>query len=79
MRTTQQEINNHIAYIERHSDYRVVRNWSNKKPTYLVMLNDELVAQIISDCKSDVWEMLNVWWNIAFRNDYEKRKNEIGK
>lgn len=79
MRTTQQEINNHIAYIERYSDYRIVRNWSNKKPTYLVMLNDELVAQIISDCKSDIWEMLNVWWNIAFRNDCEKRKNEIEK
>ena len=79
MRITQKDINSHIAYIERNSDYRVVRNWSNKKPTYLVMLNDELIAQIISDCKSDVWEMLNVWWNIAFRNDCEKRKNEIEK
>lgn len=43
------------------------------------MLNDELVAKIISDCKSDIWEMLNVWWNIAFKNDCEKRKNEIEK
>ena len=54
--------------------------YGNPKEDFEIdMLNDELIAQIISDCKSDIWEMLNVWWNIAFRNDCEKRKNEIEK
>ena len=76
MRTTIREINSHIHFIERFTDYRIERDYSATKRTYNVCLNDKVVATIISDNNSDVWDMLNPFWEIGFENskkEYESR------
>lgn len=76
MRTTDKEIELHIQFIERHTNYKVKRDQWEKKPTYNVYLNDVLVAKIISDCKSDVWDMLNPFWEIGFENSIHEHESK---
>lgn len=79
MRTTKEEIRNHINFIERYSEYKVEKKRYEKTTTYNVKLNNVIVAIIKSNNNSDVWDMLEPFWKIAFNNKYDeikKRKME---
>lgn len=79
MRTTKDEVRMHINFIERHSDYKVEKDITEKTTTYNVKLNDTIVAIVKSNNNSDVFDMLTPFWDIAFKNhceEIEKRKTE---
>ena len=71
MRTTKEEIRLHINYIEKYSDYKVVRDFREKTTTYNVKLNDVIVAIVKSNNNSDIFDMLTPFWDIAFDNHCE--------
>lgn len=76
MRTTAREIQNHIDFIERHSDYRIYEGntyYIGDKECYTVTLGGKCKAVIISNNKSDIWDMLNPFWEVAFENDCRER------
>lgn len=80
MRTTKEEIRLHINYIEKYSDYKVVRDFREKTTTYNVKLNDVIVAIVKSNNNSDIFDMLTPFWDIAFDNHcetIERRKMEV--
>ena len=79
MRTTKEEVRLHINYIERHSNYKVERDYTEKTTTYNVKLNNIIIAIVKSNNNSDVFDMLIPFWNVAFDNhckEIEKRKLE---
>jgi hypothetical protein len=81
MRTTTEDIRRHINYIERHTDYKVVDGYAyyvGNKSCYTVMLGDEVKAVIISNSNSDVWDMLNPFWDEAFAVDYKRMEAQGG-
>ena len=76
MRTTAREIQNHIDFIERHSDYRIHEGntyYIGDKECYTVTLDGESKAVIISNNKSDILDMLEPFWKVAFENDCRER------
>ena len=80
MRTTKEAIRLHINYIEKYSDYKVVRDFSEKTTTYNVKLNDVVVAIVKSNNNSDIFDMLTPFLYIAFNNHcetIERRRMEV--
>lgn len=79
MRTTKEEIKMHIGFIEMYSNYKVEKDYREKTTTYNVKLDNMIVAIIKSNNNSDIWDMLDPFWQIAFNNkcdEMEKRKME---
>ena len=68
MRTTKEEIRMHINFIEKHSDYKVKKDYREKTTTYNVELNNKIVAIVKSNNNSDIWDMLTPFWDVAFEN-----------
>ena len=80
MRTTKDEIRKHINFIENHSEYKVEKSHTEKTTTYYVKLNNVTVAIIKSNNNSDIWDMLDPFWKVAFDNkvsEIEKRKEAL--
>lgn len=80
MRTTKEEIKRHINFIELNSNYKVEKDYTEKTTTYNVKLNNMIVTIIKSNNNSDVWDMLEPFWRIAFNNkcdEIEKKKVEV--
>ena len=75
MRTTKEEIKMHINFIEKYSNYKVEKSLIEKTTTYYVKLNNVTVAIVKSNNNSDIFDMLTPFWDIAFNNHYEERKN----
>lgn len=73
MRTTKDEIRMHINFIENNSEYKVEKSYIEKTTTYYIKLNNVTVAIIKSNNNSDIWDMLEPFWQIAFNN----KRNEI--
>lgn len=79
MRTTKEEIKKHINFIEKYSNYKVEQGRYEKTTTYYVKLNNVTMAIIKSNNNSDIWDMLEPFWKIAFNNkcdEINKRKME---
>ena len=66
MRTTKEEIKNHINFIEKYTDYKITKDYTEKTTTYNVTLHNELIAIIKSNNNSDVWDMLDPFWQKGF-------------
>lgn len=80
MRTTTEEIRKHIWFIESFSDYRVEKSNIEKTTTYYVKLNNTTIAIIKSNNNSDIFEMFDPFWKVAFHNRYneiKKREEEV--
>lgn len=76
MRTTKDEIRKHINFIERYSEYKVEKSHIETTTTYYVKLNKMTVAIIKSNNNSDIWDMLEPFWKIAFDNKYNETKEK---
>ena len=70
-RTTKDDIRKHINFIENYSSYRIEKDHTETTTTYLVKLNKKTVAIIKSKNNSDIWDMLEPFWKIAFENKKE--------
>lgn len=80
MRTTKDEIRKHINFIENNSNYKVEKSYIEKTTTYYIKLDNVTVAIIKSNNNSDVWDMLEPFWKIAFNNkrdEIKKRKEAL--
>ena len=79
MRTTKEEIRMHINFIEKYSNYKVEKDYTEKITTYNVKLNNVIVAIVKSNNNSDIFDMLTPFWDVAFENKWneiEHRKME---
>lgn len=76
MRTTKNEIALHINFIEKYSNYKVEKDYTEKTTTYNVKLNNVTMAIIKSNNNSDVWDMLEPFWKIAFNNKCDEIKQK---
>ena len=74
IRITTKDIQQHIEYIEKYSNYKVIKIHDEKKPTYHVMKNNKIVSVIISNTNNDVYDMLEPYWMRAFINDCNRSK-----
>ena len=80
MRTTKEQIRKHINFIESYSNYKVEKSNIEKTTTYYIKLNNVTMAILKSNNNSDVWDMLEPFWKIAFYNkcdETKKRKMEV--
>ena len=76
MKTTSRHIKRHIEYIENHTNYKVTEGntyYIGSKECYTVTLDGEPKAVIISNSKSDIWDMLEPFWREAFEHDKRER------
>ena len=75
MRTTKNEIALHINFIEKYSNYKIEWNHREKTTTYNVKLDNVIVAIIKSNNNSDIFDMLEPFWKIAFNNKCDEIEN----
>ena len=69
MRTSREDLNRHIRVIEDYTEFRIERAWDDgrngKRSLEVTDRHGKVVAVIKSSCMSDIWDMLQPFWEIA--------------